>query len=184
MVNSQKYLFIEGAKDTTNGDLRQGFGILLEKKLKGKMPRIIMGEGKNNTIDKFKSRNNSYVLCDLDAPENERQNDIKKNNLSSQSDFVFYMIQEMEAWFLSQPDSLNEFYNYDFDNKIPKKHASEFSEPDKFLQNITKETKKGTYHKIKHGYLLLQKLDADKLCKDFPDFQNLIQKIEAKNSNN
>ena len=48
-----KVLIIEGATDTRNGILRQGFHKLLVQKLEGKMPRIIMGEGKKQSIDKF-----------------------------------------------------------------------------------------------------------------------------------
>ncbi|MCD4665211.1 MAG: DUF4276 family protein [Bacteroidales bacterium] len=113
MVKS-KVLIIEGTTDTRNGILRQGFHKLLEQKLKGKMPRIVMGDGKNQAIDKFlHSVNNKtpHLLIDLDGPKSKRYEDIKKNNLSKNSDIVFYMIQEMEAWFLSQPEILDNYYH-------------------------------------------------------------------------
>ena len=50
-----KTLYIEGSADTDNGNLRRAFAMLLEKELANKMPRIIMGDGKNQTIDKFHS---------------------------------------------------------------------------------------------------------------------------------
>jgi hypothetical protein len=174
----RKYLFIEGTTDTNNGNLREGFCKLLEKKVKGKMPTISMGDGKQQTIDKFKNSSNSYLLCDLDAPKSEIENDLKKNNIYQNKDSVYYMIQEMEAWFISQPEVLDKFYNSSISKKLSKKPACDFTEPDKELQRITKDTAKGVYHKVRHGAQLLKFLDTDKLITDFPDFKKLIEKLK------
>ncbi len=48
-------LFVEGTSDDSNGDLRQGFENLLKKELAGKMPIIKLGDGINQTINKFKN---------------------------------------------------------------------------------------------------------------------------------
>lgn len=177
MVN-RKYLFIEGTTETSNGSLREGFHRLIEQKVKGNMPTISMGEDKIRTINKFKSSNNSKILCDLDAPLTEKENDLKEHGLIEYRCSVFYMVQEMESWFLSQPEILDRFYNKSISTKLPKKHAGEFSKPDEELQRLTKDTTKGTYHKVNHGVQLLKLLDADKLCKDFPDFKRLIEKLK------
>jgi Domain of unknown function (DUF4276) len=87
------------------------------------------------------------------------------------------MIQEMEAWFISQPTILDKFYNHSISNKLAKKPAHEFPQLDKELQRITKDTSKGTYHKIRHGAQLLKLLDADKLCSDFKDFKRLVDSL-------
>ncbi len=174
----RSYLFIEGAKDTSNGNLREGFNKLLAKKLEGKMPTISMGDGKKQTIDKFKNSFNSNMLCDLDAPETKIADDLKENEISDYKNSVFYMIQEMEAWFISQPEILDSFYNFDISKKLAKKHASLFEEPDKELQRITKDTTKKAYHKVNHGAQLLKLLDIDKLMKDFPEFKRLIEKLK------
>lgn len=177
MVN-RRYLFIEGAKDTSNGDLREGFGKLLEKKIKGKMPRISMGEGKLQTINKFKNSNDSKLLCDLDRHSSYIATDLNEYDLNSKKESVFYMIQEMEAWFISQPALLDKFYGSQISNKLAIKPATEVSEPDKELQRITKDTKKGTYHKIRHGAELLKLLDVNKLSNDFPDFKRLVECLQ------
>ena len=67
-----KVIYIEGTQDLDNGDLRLAFAKLLEKELKGKMPRIVMGNGKGQTVDKFQSTplqkgEDRYVLVDSDA---------------------------------------------------------------------------------------------------------------------
>jgi hypothetical protein len=174
----RSYLFIEGTTDTSNGNLREGFNKLLVKKLEGKMPTISMGDGKKQTIDKFKNSSNSNMLCDLDAPEAKIADDLNENEITEYKDSVFYMIQEMEAWFISQPEILDNFYNFDISKRLTKKHASLFEEPDKELQRITKDTAKKAYHKVKHGTQLLKLLDIEKLMSDFPEFKRLIDKLK------
>lgn len=167
-------LFVEGTKDTSNGDLRKGFNKLLSKKLSGKMPRIVMGDGKKQAIDKFQNSNNSLLLCDLDGPEEKRERDISEHSLYESQHRVYYMIQEMEAWFISQPDILDKFYSTDLTKKIPRKPATAFENPDEKLQDWTRETSKGKYHKVRHGTILLEMLDADRLMNYFPDFKRLV----------
>lgn len=175
----RKYLFIEGTKDISNGNLREGFSKLIEQKAKLKMPTISMGDGKSQAIDKFLNSDESKLLCDLDSDESHRESDLKNYNLTNRKDSVFYMIQEMESWFISQPDILDKFYGESISTKLAKKPASSFSEPDKELQRLTKSNKKrGQYHKVKHGTLLLKMLDADKLCNEFPDFKKLIDSLK------
>ena len=174
-------LIIEGTADTKNGNLREGFNKLLRKKLGRNMPRIVMGDGKSQAIDKFLNSNNSVLLCDLDGPDETREKDIQVHRFEEYRDSVYYMVQEMEAWFISQPDILESYYKTDLTKKIPKKHASEFENPDEKLQEWTRDSKKGKYHKVKHGTALLEMLDADQLMKDFPDFKGLINILRESN---
>lgn len=120
----KKILFIEGTADDTNGDLRRGFHKLLVQKLQGNMPRIKMGNGITTTIKAFKHNRMSelsFLLIDLDAPASERENKLTDHQLQHQQARVFFMIQEMEAWFLSQPELLNDFYGEIISSKIPRK---------------------------------------------------------------
>ncbi len=185
-------LFVEGEPNSPNGDLRMGLEKLLKQKLKGKMPRIILGGGysqggKSQTIQKFKTNklqtDLALLLVDLDKPETERENDLKQENLTEHRNNVFYMIHEMESWFLSQPEILDRFYGIDnckkkVSDKIPKKRAIEIPHPDEELMKITKNTKRGEYHKIKHAVELLKLLDANKLEIEFSDFKRLIERIK------
>lgn len=176
-----KVLIIEGAPDTRNGILRQGFHKLLEQKLRGKMPKIVMGDGKKQAIDKFLNYLGDRIpnlLVDLDKEESEKEPDIKENNLSDKSDFVYYMIQEMEAWFLSQPEILDQYYSSELSKKIPKRPAKEIQKPAALLYSITQSTRRGKYHKFKHAVDLLQQLNATGLMRDFDDFNNLVKSLE------
>lgn len=181
MVNRKrkvrKLLIIEGASDTTYGQLRQGFNKLLSQKLAGNMPRIIMGEGRNQAIDKYLNSDNSFLLLDLDGPEATRDQHISEHKLNPKPELVFYMIQEMEAWFISQPEILDAFYDVDISQRLPQRPASEIPNPCDKLEYLTKPTRKGRYHKINHAVPLLEKLDANQLSQDFPDFKSMIEAL-------
>ena len=165
MVAKKVILFVEGEPNSPNGDLRMGLSKLLSQKLQGKLPKIIIGGGfsqggKSQTIQKFRTNklnaDLTLLLVDLDKPEIERENDLKLENLEDYQNNVFYMIQEMESWFLSQPAALDKFYGLDnykkkISDKIPKKKATEIEHPDEELMRITKNSKKGEYHKIKQN---------------------------------
>ena len=175
-----KMLFIEGTSDTSNGVLSQGFYKLLKKKLEGKMPKINMADGKNQAIKKFKNNKVSkkgYLLIDLDTVEQNKESEITNNSLTTYKEYSFFMIQEMESWFLSQPTILDHFYGKRISNSIPSKHAKDIPDPATFLERITKDTQKGKYHKVNHGTALLELLDATKLTADFDDFADLVKKI-------
>jgi hypothetical protein len=174
-----KVLIIEGTTDTTNGDLRMAFARLLEQKLRGKMPRIIMGNGVKKTVDKFLNQPQTgqpFLLIDLDAETSQRDRVLQEYDLVDKAETVFFMIQEMEAWFLSQPNVLKEYYQEDFSKKFNRPPQS-IASPCEELQRITKQTKKGAYHKVKHGVALLPRLDLTALCSDFDDVKNLINQL-------
>ncbi len=168
-------LFIEGTTDDTNGDLRQGFESLFKNELQGKMPSIKLGNGIHQTIDKFKNTEGvKFLLIDLDGVDEIKQKRLNELRLTESE--TFFMVQAMEAWFLSQPDILKTYYKTDL--KIPKRHASEISKPDIELQKLTKDTSKKAYHKVRHAVELLSKLDIKQLQKDFPDVKNLIDALK------
>ena len=177
MVKNVVYLFIEGTRDVSNGDLREGFRKLLEQKVKGTMPRISMGDGKTQTIGKFLRSDHARMLCDLDNSPKHVEADLREYDLLDRRNEVFYMIQEMEAWILSQPDVIDKFYCEDVSRRVPKKQVELIAEPDKELQNITRNSRRGKYHKVKHGSQLLQMLDAGRLYTDFADFKRLIDNL-------
>ncbi len=192
MAAKKVILFIEGEPNSPNGDLRAGFSKLLSQKLEGKLPKIIIGGGfsqggKSQTIQKYKTNklqcDFSLLLVDLDKPETEREKDLELEGLVQNKADVFYMIQEMESWFLSQPEILDNFYGLDnfkkkVSEKLPKKKAAEIEHPDEELKRITKNSKKGEYHKIKHGVELLKLIDANKLEIEFIDFKRLISRMK------
>ncbi len=178
---ANKALYIEGTTDTTNGNLRQGFNKLLSKVLEGRMPRIIMGNSKNSTIDKFKHNNKAdtkYILIDSDCAPAALHAQIKTLCLEKFESELFFMIQEMETWFISQPKVLDLLYHEKISDKIPHRPLEEIPSPASLLEEITRNnTTKGMYHKVRHGTDLLENLDATQLRIDFNQFDNLVKAL-------
>jgi hypothetical protein len=187
METKKVIIFIEGESNSPNGDLRQGFTKLFKKILVNNLPSTILGDGKSQAIKKFLKNKRecdlALLLIDLDKPISELEQDLKDNNLESKRGDVFYMIQEMESWFLSQPKILDVFYGRDnskksISEKLSTKKAVDFNQPGKELKRLTKNTLKGEYHKIRHATELLKLIDPFKLERDFDDFKMLIQRLK------
>lgn len=85
---------------------------------------------------------------------------------------LHFMIQVMEVWFLTDRKCLQDFYGRDFrENLLPANPKVEEIPKDdviKRLENATRDTKKGKYHKTRHAPSLLAQLDVDKVCNASP----------------
>ncbi|MET3128186.1 hypothetical protein ABID42_003305 [Arcicella rosea] len=138
---------------------------------------------------------NTLVLLDLEGDESQRDTRIKQYELEEYRDSVFFMIQAMEGWILSQPEAIERTcQQYE---RIIKSPMSEFSlihgikpesieKPDKVLNSLLQEyfqyekggkIKKVKYGKLKNSYLLIEQLDINELRKQFTDVNNLLNKI-------
>ncbi|HFA48362.1 MAG TPA: DUF4276 family protein, partial [Bacteroidetes bacterium] len=166
--------------DRSNGTLSQGFHKLIKQLLEGNMPRIIMGNGKSQAINKFKKNklsDLSYLLIDLDDEEKQKETQLTELDLKDQEDIVFFMIQEMEAWFISQPKILDQYYKEKISTKLPKTNPKKIKDPVAILENLTRKTKKGKYHKVRHGTSLLELLNAGDLKSSFEEFNRMVSEI-------
>jgi hypothetical protein len=80
-------------------------------------------------------------------------------------DHVHLMAQVMETWFVADPRALTNFYGQGFNEGALPKHAQLESVAKTTvaaaLQNATKATKKGAYHKVKHASDLLAGVQPD-----------------------
>ncbi|RZK38807.1 MAG: DUF4276 family protein [Hymenobacter sp.] len=175
-------LFVEGSSNTNNGNLRIGFNKLLKKANKS-MPEIKMSDDLANSIKKFKQEvekaasdyQQILLLVDLDGPEETREAWLAKHELINHREQVFCMIQEMEAWFLSQPDALHTYYGSPLPHTLPKAVSARVSHPAQELERCTKgHRSKSAYHKTNHGADLLGMLSLPKLQADFPDVARLV----------
>lgn len=172
------FIYIEGSDNKENGNLRKGFSTLLSKKIPHYRFQIIMCNDKGSTIRSFKKDidNSKAVLIDLDKHENFRSQELNNIDMTNDSNRCFFMVQQMEAWFLSQSDVCKDYFGKAFPEY--KGNASAENNPSKTLKTMT-AFRKQPYHKVKHGSVLLEKLDLTKLEATFPDVKRLINSLET-----
>ena len=185
-----KTLYVEGTQDLDNGNLRKAFSSLLEKELLGEMPKIIMGDGIRQTVDKFMTKpmapnEQRYLLIDSDeylTPESRTTlisgyNESAKTNrvISLDENNTFFMVQEAEAWILSQPEVLKDFKVSTA--SLPKRNVMEISKPSEELSRLYRKSNK-EYHKVSEFSKLFPKLDTSKLIDYFSEFDRLIKTLK------
>jgi len=162
-------IYIEGA-----ASLREGFSILLTKLANGVDFHIKMGGSTVETIRVFKHHKEKdgekLLLIDLDMPSNRRDERLKEYSLEADSTNIFFMVQAMEAWFLSQQQLLKDYYGISW--KSTYAHAGEIAKPKQELVNLT-NTLRNKYPKNTDAVELLKKIDVNKLVGDFVDAANL-----------
>lgn len=183
----KKVVYIEGSHEMDNGDLRKAFAKLLEKELLGNMPRVIMGDGKDQTIDKFHSTpltpgEQRFLLVDSDGPVSDKEsicscfNKGKHNRkIDCTINNTFFMIQEAESWVLSQPEVLHQ--NRIMTDKMPERNVKEIHKPSDVLAALYKNSGK-EYHKVRDFSRLLPKLDTSKLKKYHEEFEALVDELK------
>lgn len=118
-------------------------------------------------------------------------------NWPSYDGFIFFMVQKMEAWLISQPDIIYNEFNYlkyrreawdeKLDTHLARKHPINILNPDDvigFLLGCFEEEKQGKWKKVKYRKIhtstqLLPKLSLQKLMDDFDDVRFLVEKLKS-----
>jgi hypothetical protein len=144
----------------------------------------------------------ALVLVDLDAPPAERQQRIEQFYKGLNTGNLYFMVQEMEAWILSQPHAIEAFARGE--NWRPKSPPGTLSEapalrrrpPEEiphpsgvldtlFRQHFEMEQKRGgqhlakpaRYHKMQHAPALIAGLDIHALKGAFGDVKALAERL-------
>jgi hypothetical protein len=85
-------------------------------------------------------------------------------NLDPQRDLVHLMVQTMEAWIVADVDALAAYYGQHFNkNALPvHNNLEEVAKSDvgNALDEATRNTRKGAYHKIRHAGDLLARINS------------------------
>lgn len=149
------------------------------------------------------SRDPALVLIDLDGPPSVRQERISRFQ-GLDTSLVFFMIQEMEAWIISQTEVIEAYAKSRW---LLRKHPGEKLEEDQLLacrdpQEIEKPSEKlnnlfrkyfravrqrggerseklRNYSKTKDGPVLIGMLNLTHLMEDFSDAAGLVKKVQA-----
>ncbi|WP_084071013.1 DUF4276 family protein [Desulfocicer vacuolatum] len=146
---------------------------------------------------------NGVILIDLDAQKEEKNDRLNDNYSEFNTDIIFFMIQEMEAWILSQTDKIEIFGKNEnlirkrdgiiSDNQLIKnKHPETIKKPSKKLDTILRQcfdvlkvkgSKKRVtgkrYLKSKDAPKLIGLLDLSELMKTFDEVDRLVNHIKS-----
>ena len=90
--------------------LRESFNKLLSSGLQNPTVRIQAVPAYSITSAVKIRQPDAFLLIDLDGPSDKRQERIKDNKLDDIEEYVFFMVQSMEAWILSQPDVIEKVF--------------------------------------------------------------------------
>jgi hypothetical protein len=82
-------------------------------------------------------------------------------------DQVHLMVQCMEAWFLADAPAVVLYYDHEFNEAAlsgnPNIEAIPKRDVMNRLENATRATTKGPYHKTRHGFDILQRIDPNRV---------------------
>jgi hypothetical protein len=172
------HVFVEGGGDQgrTKTACRKAFHVFFERLLGDRpKPRIIASGSRDEAYRDFSrslsdgSTTFAVLLVDSEDPvpvgktagTHLRDRDRWTKPLPDGQ--VHLMVQCMEAWFLADKAMLAEYYGDRFNPSAlpPNPNIEEILNADVFrgLEQATRATTKGIYHKTRHGFEILARLD-------------------------
>ena len=206
-------IFIEGgivphvndAAQTVNNSqrLREAFYKLLTQELGGFDFRleVEMSGGWRQTLNRWKRSNSEkatlFVLIDSARPPDLISERITELQIPPESvNRVFFMVQEMEAWMLSQPERIVEVFRENLKSSetnfleavrskgAPRRIAVPSDQLRYLLGRHVRVEKNGRmrkkkYNKLTDGAAFLEKLSSVQLQKDFPYYCSLITTLKT-----
>lgn len=192
-------LYVEGGGDqrATLGPCRQGYRALLDKVLGDRpKPRIIACGGRRAAFDDFCTAlgggANNLLLVDAEDPVQAGQTawqhlsarDGWQRPPAATDDHAHLMVECMESWFLADKDALAAFYGQGFRKASlpanPKVEEIARKDLAAGLEAATRDTRtKGRYHKTRHGFDLLARIDATRLEHAAPWARRFFETLRA-----
>ena len=189
-------IFVEGDKA-----LLDGFRAFLKPVIDAAQQRRIRfrvapGGSKDETIKDFLDAVQdepevfNVLLIDSDIPDNGRLIASLKNSpiwnsqtgATIRDDQIHFMVQVMESWFLADKDAIARYYGQSFQaNRLPPNPNVEqvmASDAIRRLENATRRTRKGTYHKTRHAPDLLTRIDPTKVRNAAPNCRRLFAALQ------
>lgn len=176
---------------------REGFSEFFRKTgLQGRMPKIMACGPRNAAYDDFctalkQTATNDFIILLVDSeaeitPDDSAWEHLKKRDewtkpRRAKNDNVHLMVQCMEAWFIADRDALREYFGQYFKpNALPVRNDIENitkSDLEQALEKATTATRKGAYHKSKHSFDILARLNPDKVKTCSPHAERLVKTL-------
>lgn len=177
-------IYVEGGGDhnRTIRACRAGFGKYIERIVPvGQLPRIVACGSRQSAYEDFlkglEDPTYQRVLLLVDAETGVAGGDPAWTHLQkrdgwarpahAQADAAHLMVQCMESWFLADKEVLASYYGEGFSqNALPARREIELIpkvDVQTGLDNATRQTQKGPYHKTRHGFDILAVIDPKKV---------------------
>jgi hypothetical protein len=168
-------IYVEGGfEGSTKSDCRRAFAAFLGKVIRPGSFKVIASGSRQNAYEDFSSalrqHPEEYVILLVDSETsvtatpwqhlNMREGDNWQRPDGAGDDQAHLMVQVMEAWFLADQDTLAAYYGQRFlRNSLPRQEDIEQIEKNRVLdalRHASRKTQKGSYHKTRHGFDLLE----------------------------
>lgn len=196
-------IYVEGGGDKSDGKaaIRQGFNQFLTPLRELARQRrirwqVIACGSRNSAFESFKTalqqHSNAFnvLLVDAEGPVQSspwahlKARDDWTAPSGTGDEHCHLMVQTMEAWFIADPESLEQYYGQGFlSSSLPATNNVENIPKNTLepaLNHATAKTQKGRYHKIRHGADLLARIDRDVVRGKAPHCERLFAVLEAK----
>ena len=188
-------VYVEGGGDSNSlrTRCRQGFSAFLERAgFKGRMPRVIACGGRQAAYDTFKTALEAQESALLLIDSEEKVSDsspwehLRKEFQAppnAEDAHCHLMVVCMESWFLADKEALAEFFGQGFNaGALPKREDVEAISKDdvyRCLQQASANCKTKTpYGKGEHSFLLLSKVDPEKIASSSPWAARFLKELE------
>lgn len=189
-------VYVEGGGDRRQqqAQLRKAFSEFIRKAgLEGNMPGVIACGSRDATFDDFEDGHKesgaiAILLVDSEDPvtadtpwQHLQDRDGWTRPPDSDPDQIHLMVQVMESWFVADRVALASFYGSGFrSSAIPQWPEIEDVPKEDVLSNLrraTSGTRKGSYHKGRHGFEMLGKLDPNKVIDASPHARRFVNSL-------
>ncbi len=193
-------VFVEGGGDTRElrSRCRKGFSkFFLRAGLENRMPRIVACGGRDKAYDKFRhsldtSVDDHIAILLVDSEERvgrrgrpwshlQRRDKEWKQPPGATDDQAQLMVQCMEAWFLADRECLAKFFGGDFTQEaLPGGSDIEGIAKEDVMAGLKKATRhcRKPYHKGRHSFVLLEKIDPKKVADASPHVKRLLDFLD------
>ena len=198
MVKAQ--LYVEGGSTKIQRTLcRKAFQVFFENAgLRGHLPRVFASGSRNSAYDAFctalTDKKVDFAILLVDSEEAVAPNVTSRSYLrqagwdkltAAHDDQVHLMVQCMEAWFLADLKSLENYFGRNFSaNALPKESNVEAIPKDDLLDGIVSATRKtrsnNAYSKGNDTFKILEMLNPKLVCKASLRAKHLIDVLHEK----
>jgi len=194
-------IYLEGGGDSTaqKARLRQGMGeflSVLREQARARRLRwkIVACGGRNAAQDAFVNavETDQDTFCVLLVDSEDQISTSPIDHLRARDgwalagirvDQIHLMVCTMESWLVADPDALARYYGKGFrkDALPPALDLESVSKADvaRALEDATRDTQKGRYHKTQHGSELLRRADQERSQQRCGHCRRLFERLSA-----